>query len=97
MTRPNLDDPEALKAYRKELRGVGRPMTLTGFAISLIGLICLIGLKQNWLPFQVDPFVVFGVLIMGWGLLVWAFFKRNIYHRNRMAEPLETEVSEPQA
>ena len=102
MARPNFDDPEALKAYRKELRGVGRPLSLSGLGVILVGLILLGSNRYGWLPVQTDPLAVFGLLILGWGLMVWAFFKRNIYHRNRMAEPVEdapqdATVSEPQA
>lgn len=97
MARPNLDDPEALKAYRKELRAVGRPLSLAGLAVILVGLLMLGSNRYGWLPATFDPLIVFGLLVAGWGLMVWAFFKRNIYHRNRMAEPQEDAVTEPQA
>jgi hypothetical protein len=89
MARPNLEDPEALKAYRKELRAVGRPLSLTGAVLMFVGLVMLGSTRYGWLPYRVEgpDFVAFGVLVAGWGFIVWALFKRNIHHRNRMAEP----------
>jgi hypothetical protein len=89
MARPNLDDLDELKAYRKELRQVGRPLSLAGLAIILVGLLLLGANRYDWLPVHLDPLIVFGLLVGGWGLMIWAFFKRNIHHRNRMAEPAE--------
>jgi len=89
MARPDLDDPEDLKAYRKELRAVGRPFTFAGLGLLLVGIVMMGSSKYGWLPYHVEgpDLTAFGVLLLGWGLMVWAFVKRNLYHRNRMAEP----------
>ncbi|MBX7247654.1 MAG: hypothetical protein K1X35_01235 [Caulobacteraceae bacterium] len=89
MARPNLEDPDELKAYRKELRKVGQPLSLTGMVLMFVGLVLLGANKFGWLNYHVDgpDFTAFGILVAGWGFLVWALFKRNIHHRNRMAEP----------
>jgi hypothetical protein len=85
--RPNLTDPAARTAYRRELRGVARPWRAAGLLLNVAGVaLWLYGLYvEPWRP---------GLRLAGWGLIGagWAIFAgvmvyRTRYHRARMAEP----------
>lgn len=86
MGRPDLSTPEGLTAYRQELRGVARPWRLGGFVAVLVGaLLASLGAwVQGWPELAVS--VGYGLLAIGWALLLAAIFLRTRHHRRRMAE-----------
>lgn len=89
MARPNLSDPDAKRAYRRELGAVGRPFSLAGLFFILVGAMLTAARVYNWFdyPQESPDLIALGAFTGGWGLMVWAFLKRNLHHRNRMAEP----------
>ena len=90
MSRPDLSDPEARKAYRQELKGVGKWPRWVGFGLILLGAMLVImkayGLFGYRGPSDQPDFLALGFLAVGWVFLVWAFLQRNAYHRRRMSE-----------
>ena len=86
MTRPDLSTDAGLKAYRDELRSVARPWRLGGFALVLAG--ALLASRGAWVQGwpHVAVNVGYGLLAIGWALLLAAIFLRTRHHRRRMAE-----------
>ena len=87
MSAPDLSSPEALKAYRDELKGVGRWARLGGLA--LIVAAAALMLLQTYRAFGLEPgrlnVAAFAALAVGWGLYALSLIQRNRYHRRRMA------------
>ena len=87
--RPDLNDPEARVAYRRELLGVGRGVRRVGFAASLLALALLMGPRMGgpWmlgrLPTQ---FWGWGGLLLSGTLFVVVIGRRPRHHKRRMAE-----------
>lgn len=84
---PDLGDPAAHKAYRQELRQVARPIAAAGF------LLCAAGVAAYFSPIVTGWWWLFGIgasdvglgtAILGWVLLIVAFFRRNLHHRRRL-------------
>lgn len=86
MTGPDLSNDEAYRAYRTELRAVGRTPRLVGFALIVLGTIAVwAGVKAG----AAGPAIQWGgyaALAAGWVLMLWAIFLRTRYHRHRMRE-----------
>jgi hypothetical protein len=80
MARPNLSDPEARKAYRRELRAYLRPWRIAG-------LLVVIG-ACYWLLFQdrQSP-AAWAAMVAGWAVLIAIIVLRTLYHLRRMREP----------
>ena len=91
MARPNLEDKEARRIYRRELGAVGRRYSLAGLFLILVGAMLTAARVYGWFGYdQPSPdLIALGAFTGGWGLMVWAFFKRNMHHRARMSEPEE--------
>ena len=84
--RPDLADPEARAAYRRELKRLARGWRLAGLLLNVAGVgAWLYGLYlEPWRP---------GLRVAGWSLIGagWLLFAgviayRTGYHRARMAE-----------
>ena len=86
MTRPDLSTDEGVRAYRNELRTVARPWRMGGFIAVLLGalMVSLGAWVEGWPLMAVK--VGYGVLALGWALLLAAIFLRTRHHRRRMAE-----------
>ncbi len=86
MSRPDLSTDEGATAYRLELRTVARPWRLAGFVAVLVGalMVSLGAWVDGWPLLAVN--VGYGVLALGWALLLAAIFIRTRHHRRRMAE-----------
>ena len=86
MTRPDLSTDEGVRAYRNELRTVARPWRMGGFIAVLLGalMVSLGAWVEGWPLMAVN--VGYGVLALGWALLLAAIFLRTRHHRRRMAE-----------
>lgn len=84
MARPNLKDPVAQAAYRRELQGVARPLRLAGLFVALAGvmLVTLVRLALVPLPLWA-AWLVLGAGVM---LMITAIATRTRYHQLRMAE-----------
>ena len=85
---PDLTDPDARRAYRRELMAYRRPMRWLGLALLLLGLVCLFWprLTGEWV--MVGPVALqdlgWGAVALGWVVLGFAFVSRTRYHRRRM-------------
>ena len=85
MARPDLNSPEGVDAYRRELRGVGKQMRLAAYAAVLVGAAVVISAIWLTVPGELltAGYVAMG---LGWILMIAAVFTRTRYHRRRMAE-----------
>jgi hypothetical protein len=84
---PDLSDGDALRAYRRELRGIARWTGLAGFVLCVAGVAAyfspiVVGWWWLWGVGAVD--VALAIEVVGWLLLVVTFFRRNIHHRRRL-------------
>ncbi|MGY4397782.1 hypothetical protein ACVWZA_002979 [Sphingomonas sp. UYAg733] len=82
MTPPELSTSAARAAYRKELRGIARPIRLMGVILAIIGA-ALALYRHLWMPSLpgILPlvFVILGALHLLAGIVV-----RMRYHQRRM-------------
>ena len=82
MTPPNLDDPKARAAYRRELRGVAKPMRYGGVALALLGVVLSVIKTRiapslpGWLPLLVITLAIVTMCA--------AVIARTRYHLRRM-------------
>ena len=79
MARPDLSDPAQRDAYRRELKGVARPIRVGALAFLTISLVLL-------LVVPAQPTVAYAALAVGAILSVIGIVQRTRYHRGRMAE-----------
>lgn len=79
---PNLKDPLASAAYRRELRGVASGVRLGGVGITLIGAIVAALRAWAWPGIP----VLIPMILVAWGLLLMltAIALRMAYHARRM-------------
>ena len=86
VSKPDLSTPEARDAYKRELRGVARPLRLVGLAFVVVAaLIAILSrLGPAGLPAWID-IVFYSLLGIGWAILFTAIYQRTQYHRRRMA------------
>jgi len=79
---PDLSDPAALKAYRRELRGVARGWRYSGIALAVIGAALLAARSRHVLAVHVlVPILIVIVAIV---LMSVAILTRTLYHQRRM-------------
>ena len=82
MTPPDLDDPEARAAYRRELRSVAKPLRYGGVALALLGVALAIiktriaPAMPGWLPLLVITLAIITMCA--------AVIARTRYHLRRM-------------
>ena len=81
MTRPNLQDPAELKAYKRELRGLHKVWRWVGLVIVLAGVVVMF-MRDG----QFDLYSG-ALLFVGWAILIAVVIQRAHYHKRRMAEP----------
>ena len=87
MTRPNLDTEEGYKAYRAELKQVGKPLRWAGLLLIVAAAALIMAIRYQWAPIPADMSMVgYAGLACGWALMLAATFQRTRYHRRRMAE-----------
>ena len=79
MTRPNLEDPAELAAYRRELRQLHKAWRWAGLAIVLAGIVLMLTRDQF-------DYLSISLLVLGWAILIGVIFQRTRYHRRRMRE-----------
>lgn len=91
MARPNLEDPDELLAYKRELRRI-LPMQ------RYLAVACMMGGAMIWLwpRFAGGPqfigniqtaYIGWAVIAIGWALAIYVIVSRTKYHARRMAEP----------
>lgn len=87
MARPDLSTPEAIKAYRSELRGIAKMWRYAGFAIILAGTAAMIFVAHT----RHDIFgtregqASIAAIALGWAFFAVAIVRRTRYHRRRLA------------
>ncbi|WP_339914460.1 hypothetical protein [uncultured Brevundimonas sp.] len=86
MSRPDVNAPEAVAAYRAEMRAVGRKQRLAGFGCVLVGAVLVWVSTQAGAAAPAVQWTGYGLLAVGWALMLAAIFMRTRYHRRRMAE-----------
>ncbi|HVQ07133.1 MAG TPA: hypothetical protein VMS43_01725 [Allosphingosinicella sp.] len=84
--RPNLDDPAALAAYRRELRRLARVPRWIGFALVALGAGGLIYAQMRGVATGPLRPVCWAAIAVGWLNLIGATIYRTRYHKARMAE-----------
>lgn len=80
MTRPDLRDPRARRAYRAELRGLYRGWRWAG--LTLVGAALTVTMLRGWADAR-----VLAMSVAGAAILLAVIGARTLYHRRRMAEP----------
>lgn len=78
---PDLDDPAERAAYRRELRGVARPVRYLGLALALIAVV--VAAARAWVP-QIPTAVPLFLLIVAALHLLAGVMIRTRYHQSRM-------------
>lgn len=87
MAPPDLNTDEGRAAYRKELRGVGRPLRAGGLAMVVgAALLILISRQGTVGPWAVN--VSYLMLAAGWAMVIAAIWMRTRHHKRRLAEGL---------
>lgn len=95
MNRPDLSNPEACAAYRRELRGLYQGRGLFGFLLAQSGLGMIL-----WPVFR-EPLTLGPLPVQYWGwcqviiggiVLAFVVVGRTRYNRRRMSEPDDQNV-----
>jgi len=89
MAAPDLNTDEGRIAYRKELRAVGRPLRAGGLAMVVAAALLVLFSRQG--TFGVGEWgvtVSYGMLAVGWAMVIAAIWMRTRHHKRRMAEGL---------
>lgn len=84
--RPDLGDPEARAAYRRELRGLARGWRWLGLALVTTGAIAFI---YDAKAARHDPAIqwsAWALLAIGWAVLIGVIAYRTRYNMRRMRE-----------
>ena len=83
MTRADLETEAGRAAYRKELRLVAWPVRWGGLALIVIAAAWTLLARST----AGDSLIVaYGMLALGWAMVIAAVFLRTRHHRARMAE-----------
>ncbi len=87
MSRPDLSTPEGIAAYRQELRGVARPYRWGGLLLIVLAALMVMGSRQGWFDLgETGVNIGYGLLAVGWGLVLVGILMRTRYHRRRLGE-----------
>lgn len=81
-TPPDLKDPAQLAAYRRELRGVAKPLRYTGIAFALLGVVLAV-VQRSWGP-QMPTAIPMAAVSLGVLNMLAAVALRTRYHQQRM-------------
>ena len=89
MARPDLESPAGQAAYRAELKRVGWKYRLAGFVLIVIAALLVVVAKDGKFGLTDDAVkLAYGLLFVGWALVISAIFMRARHHKRRMAEGL---------
>jgi hypothetical protein len=84
--RPNLGDPAARAAYKKELRGLARAPRRIGLGLVALGAGGLIYAQTSGIAAGPLRPLAWAAIAAGWLNLIAAIIYRTRYHKARMAE-----------
>ena len=84
---PDLTTEEGRAEYRLELRRVALPYRWTGLGMILLAAVVVVAASRGALP-QDATLVGYGLLAVGWALVIFAVFLRTRHHKRRLAEGL---------
>jgi hypothetical protein len=84
--RPNLDDPAARAAYKRELRGLARAPRWIGLFLVTLGAGGLIYAQTRGIFAGPLRPLAWAAIAAGWLNLIAAMIYRTRYHKARMAE-----------
>ena len=87
MSPPDLNTEAGRAAYRKELRGVGRPLRAGGLAM-VVGAAVLILISRQGTVGAWAVNVSYFMLAAGWAMVIAAIWMRTRHHKRRLAEGL---------
>ena len=87
MPAPDLNTEAGRAAYRKELRGVGRPLRAGGLAM-VVGAAVLILISRQGTGGAWAGNVSYFMLAAGWAMVIAAIWMRTRHHKRRLAEGL---------
>lgn len=79
---PDLADPIARAAYRRELRAIARPIRAAGIAFALLGVV-LVLIKQSAWP-AMPRAIPIAAVALGLVNMLGAIVLRTRYHQARM-------------
>ena len=79
---PDLSDPAARAAYRRELQAVARPLRHTGAAFALLGAMLAL-VRRQWLP-DLPAIVPLAALGLGALNMLAGIVIRTRYHQARL-------------
>lgn len=79
---PDLSDPAALAAYRKELRGVAPVWRYVGVGLTVLGAGLLVARARHVIDIPV--LVPSVTIVAGFGIMSIAILYRTLYHARRM-------------
>lgn len=86
LSPPDLESEEGRAAYRAELRKVALPLRWSGLALIVLAALVCTGASQGWLGLPESAVMVgYGLLAIGWMLVIATVFLRTRHHRRRMA------------
>ena len=89
MSLPDLDTEDGRAAYRKELRKVALPLRWTGLAMIVVGAIWAVLVRYGVFGLTNETMMpAYGLLALGWALVLAAIYTRTRYHKRRLREGL---------
>ena len=84
---PDLSTEEGRAEYRRELRRVALPYRWTGLGLILLAAVVVVAASRGVLP-EPATLIGYGMLALGWALVILAVFLRTRHHKRRLAEGL---------
>ncbi len=87
MSVPDLNTDEGRAQYRRELRQVAQPYRWGGLALILLAAVVVTAASRGVLP-EMATLIGYGMLALGWALVILAVFLRTRHHKRRLAEGL---------
>ena len=89
MSLPDLNTEEGRAAYRKELRRVAWPVRWGGLGLIVMGALFTLAVTRGMFGLPENAVVVgYGLVAVGWMLVIAAVFLRTRHHRRRLMEGL---------
>lgn len=84
---PDLHSEQGRADYRRELRRVGLPIRWGGLALIVIAALWVVAVRDGRVGLGQDSLVIaYGILALGWAMVIAAVFMRTRHHRQRMSE-----------
>ncbi|MGV3580573.1 hypothetical protein [Brevundimonas sp.] len=86
LSPPDLESEEGRAAYRAELRKVALPLRWSGLGLIVLAALVCAGASQGWMGLPESAVVIgYGLLAVGWAMVIATVFLRTRHHRRRMA------------